>query len=132
MFFKNDDGIEEDVNTHNDDQKNVTLEENKDNNLNDESTSITEKANTVEDAKTTDMEIENDTITKDEDYLDELVAIGRTDLINKEIPRLTGEAIIDLDSDCSTPALVSGAQELFDRFIKQTKIHKPRTTAQLE
>lgn len=136
LFFKNDDGKEEEANTsHNDNQKDVTLEENNEISINVESTSITDKVNTEDvDAKANDIKIENknDTIEKDEDYLDELVAIGRTDVINKEIPRLTGDAFIDLDSDCSTPAMVSGAQELFDRFIKQTKIHKPRTTAQLE
>lgn len=137
-FFKNDNEDEEDVETLSNEeivQKNINHNVSDDNDLgegnqinNFQSTTVVEKLHGVMEIK--DKEIDTAmTVSINEDYFDGLVAIGRNRLINKHKPRLTGEDIIDLETDCTTSPIISGPKELFNRFIKQ---QNPRTVVKLE
>lgn len=131
LFFKNYDADGEDQSHTNegfDHKENIIIDVDACKDSNKTQVSVNEQ---LEDIKIHNMDIETGTsIQNNEDYLDELVGSGRINLINKEIPTLTGDNIIDLESDL--PSMISGAEELFDRFIKQSTKHKPRKFEQLE
>lgn len=125
-FFKNDNEKEE-VKTQNNEESEICNTIN--HNVFVDKTSPIEKLY-EEDLEIKDKEIDTSiAVSKDGDYFDGLVAIEKKSLINKETPRLTGEGIINLESDCTTSPIMSGAKELFDRFIKQ---QNPRSVGKLE